>query len=413
MTDEKLYLVWLTSRAATGSALPYLLLKYFGTARAVYEATEADLADAPVEWRGRLRSFCDKDLGFATGVLEYCEENGVGLSSAFDPFYPKRLFDLSNPPLLLYHVGEFCDLDNLPTVSVVGAREPSAYGERAAKRLSVDLARGGAVLVSGMARGIDGLAHRAALYCEAPTVAVLGAGIDRVYPPEHRDLMAQVAQSGLVLTEYAPGTPPNAKNFPMRNRLLAALCRITLVVEASASSGALITAEQALRLGRGLYTVPSSIFSAACAGSNHLLRCGAKCALTAEDLLLELARDFPQAVTAPSAPKPVKRRAPRVRPDTYHFPGSAKTALPAQYDKQPNKTVVKTRKKRVEKCTVLELTADERELLARLSFEPKPVEALADGTLSASALLSLLTSLELKGYIERISGNRFLLVDDA
>ena len=410
MNDEKLYLVWLTSCAPTGSALPPLLLKYFGSARAVFEASEEDLRAAPIEWRGRQKSFCNKDLEFATGVVEYCEKNGVGITACTDHFYPKRLFDLASPPILLYHVGEFCDLDHTPNVTVVGTRTPSAYGERAAKRLSVDLARGGAVLISGLARGIDGLCHRAALYCETPTVGVLGCGIDRAYPPEHRELIAQVAENGLVLTEYAPGTPPNAKNFPMRNRILAALGRATLVVEASVASGSLITADQALRLGRPLYAVPSSIFSAGCAGSNHLFRCGAKCAMNADDILEILAPDFPEEIKKTSREKSAPRRREKVSDAVFRFPGSERTGLLPEYKQSPPQ---KPRRKAPPRASVLELTSDERELLARLSHTPKDAESLSDGTLTASALMRLLSSLELKGYAERVGGNRFCLLDEA
>ncbi|MBQ2731005.1 MAG: DNA-processing protein DprA [Clostridia bacterium] len=409
MNDEKLYLVWLTSCAPTGSALLPLLLKYFGSARAVFEASQEDLRAAPIEWRSRHKAFCNKNLEFAEGVVEYCEKNGVGITACTDHFYPKRLFDLASPPILLYHVGEFCDLDRAPTVTVVGTRTPSAYGERAAKRLSVDLARGGAVLVSGLARGVDGLAHRAALYCETKTVGVLGCGIDRAYPPEHRELIAQVAESGLVLTEYAPGTPPNAKNFPMRNRILAALGRATLVVEASVASGSLITADQALRLGRPLYAVPSSIFSAGCAGSNHLFRCGAKCAMNADDVLEALAAEFPEQITVSPRAKPAPRKKEKVSDAVFRFPGSDRKSLLPEYKQSPPQ---KTRRKARERASVLELTADERALLSRLSHTPTDAEALSGG-LSASVLMRLLSSLEIKGYVERVGGNRFCLLDEA
>ncbi len=407
--DEKLYLIWLSGCVSAGSPLGARLLKYFGNARAVFEASEADLSEAPVEWNGRMKPFLQKDLSWAEGVLDYCEKNGVGICTSSDHFYPKRLFDLSNPPLILYHIGAFCDLDQIPSVTVVGAREPSAYGERCAKRLCVDLARGGATLVSGMARGIDGIAHRAALYCEAPTVAVLGCGIDRAYPPEHRELMEAISQTGLVLTEYAPGTPPLARHFPMRNRILAALSPVTLVVEAAASSGSLITAEQALRLKRELYSVPASIFSAASAGSNHLLRLGAKCALRAEDVLASLARTFPQEISAPE--KTVKpKRTPKGA--GYRFPGSERETLPPEYRKSPPKAA-KPKKPPVQKTSLLELSDDERDLLLRLTHEPVFVDTLVDENFTAARVMRTLSLLELHGHVERKSGNRVCLTDDA
>ncbi|MBR6529890.1 MAG: DNA-processing protein DprA [Clostridia bacterium] len=410
--SEKLALVWLTSRAPIGAALPYLLLKYFGSAVRVWEATEDELESAPVEWNGRMKPFLDKDLAFAERVVAYCEENSVGITAIGEHFYPKRLYDLASPPLLLYHVGNFCDLDNVPTVAVVGSRTPSAYGERAAKRLCLDLARGGAVLISGLARGIDGIAHRAALYAETFTVGVLGCGIDRAYPPEHADLIRSVAQKGLLITEYPPGTPPVGSHFPMRNRILAALSRATLVVEAAVSSGSLITAEQALRLSRALFAVPSTIFSESGAGSNHLLHCGAKCALRAQDVLSVLAADFPNSVSAQVAPKSVEKKKVRVKDAAFAFPGSGGVTPPKFEGKKeaekPKKKVAKPAR-----ASVLDLSEDERDLLSRITFEPHSPEELAKNEMSVSAVLVLLTSLELKGYVRRVSGTRFCLVDEA
>ena len=409
MNEEKRLLVWLCSRAPTGSALPYVLLKYFGSATAVYAADEADLAAAPVEWNGRMGPFLEKDLSFAERVLEYCEKHSVGICTLTDPFYPKRLFDLPCPPVLLYHMGEFCDLDNVPSVAVVGSRTPSAYGTRAAKRLSYDLARGGAVLVSGLARGVDSIAHRAALYAETFTVGVLGCGIDRAYPPEHRDLIAEVAEKGLLLTEYAPGTPPNGRNFPMRNRIIAALSRATLVVEAASASGSLITAEHAMRLGRELYAVPSSIFSAASAGSNHLLTLGAKCALRAEDILAPLLGAIPELRPV----KRVKKREKKEKADAFSFPGSGNKTMPPAFSEQAPKASV-PKAPRFEKASFLSLSGEERALLSALSHEPVSMEQLAKSTaLSAARVMMLVTSLELKGYARRLGGNRVCLTDDA
>lgn len=410
MNEEKRCLIWLSSCAPVGSSLPYLLLKYFGSAKAVFEADETDLLAAPLEWNGRMAPFLNKDFSFADRVLEYCEKNGVGICTLADHFYPKRLFDLPLPPLLLYHLGEFCDLDAALTVAVVGSRTPSAYGERAAKRLSFDLARGGAVLVSGLARGIDSIAHRAALYAETFTVGVLGCGIDRVYPPEHRDLMEDVARHGLLLTEYAPGTPPNGRNFPIRNRIIAALSRATLVVEAASASGSLITAEHALRLGRELYTVPSSIFSAASAGSNHLLTLGAKCALRAQDVLSSLTDAFPEL--RPVAPKGKARRKKSEKEGAYAFPGSEADQLPSAFSEKAPKQK-KPSAPRFEKTSFLSLGEAERALLSRLSHEPVAMESLANETLSASRVMMLVTSLELAGHVRRVSGNRVCLTDDA
>lgn len=416
MNDDLLYLIWLSAATPTGSVLPHTLLKYFSGARGVHEADEDALREAPVDWKGRMPPLLNKDLTYAEKVLEYCEKNKVGIAALTDHFYPQRLRNVPNCPLLLYYLGNFCDIDNSPCLAVVGTRTPSPYGERAAKRLCVDLARGGTTLISGLARGIDGLVARAALYCGTFTVGVLGCGIDRAYPPEHRELIAEVCEKGLVLTEYAPGTPPQGQNFPVRNRIIAGLCVATLVVEAGVGSGALITAEDTIKQKKPLFTVPGSIFSASGAGSNHLLRCGASPVLRAEDLLSRLATDFPERILAVPQ-KTAPRASPAVRNRSFVFPGSGRSAadggaLPPEFDKKaPARPPVQ--KARFEKSSILSLNDEERLLLSLLSFEPKSADSLAASGLSVSRTLQLLSSLEIKGFAERLSGGRFCLCDDA
>lgn len=252
------------------------------------------------------------------------------------------------------------------------------------------------------------------MYCDTFTVAVLGCGIDRVYPPEHRDLMAQVSEKGLLMTEYAPGTPPHAKNFPMRNRLIAALSPVTLVVEASAGSGSLITAEHALRLKKELFSVPSPIFSEMGAGSNHLLRIGAKAALRAQDVLSVLAREYPDEISVKVPVAPKRERIPKVRDTAFAFPGSAREAGKElkPFSKEGQKRQAAKKSKHT-KTSVLDLSEEERALLLRLTHEPVLLDTLADETTPASRLMTLVSSLEIQGHVERVGGNRVCLCDDA
>jgi DNA processing protein len=181
---------------------------------------------------------------------------------------------------------------------VVGARRCSAYGREVAEYLGRELAGGGACVVSGMARGVDGAAHRGALAGGGPTVAVWGAGPDRVYPREHAALAEEIAASGALVTEYPPGSPPLASHFPERNRLIAGLARVVIVVEADERSGALVTARLALDEGRDVMAVPGSVFSRLSAGPNGLLRAGAAPVLSAGDVLGVLGLAAPQRVEA-------------------------------------------------------------------------------------------------------------------
>jgi DNA processing protein len=191
-----------------------------------------------------------------------------------DSGYPAPLSDLAQPPRTLWYIGDLSILD-APCVAIVGTRKCTAYGERMAREVASALARAGACVISGMARGIDGVAHIAALDANGRTCAVLGTGVDIAYPPSHRALHARIASSGLLLSELTPGAHSHGGSFPQRNRLIAALARLTIIVEAPKKSGALGTANHALELGRDVAVVPGPIDSPQSEGSNDLFNHGA------------------------------------------------------------------------------------------------------------------------------------------
>jgi DNA processing protein len=200
-----------------------------------------------------------------------------------DPGFPRGLPDTADPPLGLFVRGA---LANGPTVAIVGSRRATVYGRQVAFALAEDLGRAGVVVVSGMARGVDRAAHEGALAAGAATWAVWGAGPDRIYPAEHRGLAAAiVAGGGALMTEYPPRTPPRRHHFPERNRILAGLADVVVVVEAAARSGALVTARLALDEGREVMAVPGSVLSPLSVGPNTLLRIGARPVLSARDIL--------------------------------------------------------------------------------------------------------------------------------
>ena len=219
---------------------------------------------------------------------------GAAVWTAGDSRYPAALADLHAPPVCLYALGDGATLD-APVVAIVGTRAASAYGERITGELAGALAAAGACVVSGMARGVGARAHRAALDAGGRTVAVLGTGIDVPYPAQHATLHATIASRGLVLSELGPGAPARVGSFPKRNRIIAALAEVTIVVEAGARSGALITADCALELGRTVAAVPGPIDAAASAGSNLLVRDGAVAITSVDDALalLRLSRPAP------------------------------------------------------------------------------------------------------------------------
>ncbi|HXV34692.1 MAG TPA: DNA-processing protein DprA [Gaiellaceae bacterium] len=209
------------------------------------------------------------------------------------PSYPPLLAELHDPPASLHLRGGAAEILSRPAVAVVGARSCSPYGAQVARELARELAAAGIVVVSGLARGIDGEAHRGALAGGGLTVAVLGCGIDRDYPRAHAELARRIAESGLVVSEYPEGVEPAPWRFPARNRIVAGLAAATVVVEARERSGALITADFALELGRDVFAVPGEITSALSRGTNDLIRQGATPLLTADDVLEALGIERP------------------------------------------------------------------------------------------------------------------------
>jgi DNA processing protein len=204
--------------------------------------------------------------------------------------YPVALTTIIDPPPVLWVRGPIDALDvlNRDAVAIVGARAASPYGLSVAERLASDLAAAGLVVVSGMARGVDSAAHRGALAVGGTTIAVLGSGVDVIYPPEHAPLAHDIAASGAVISELVPGTPPLPQFFPLRNRIISGLCRAVVVIEAGEKSGSLITARMALEQGRDVLAVPGNVLSGRNRGAHGLLRDGAKIVESADDILEEL-----------------------------------------------------------------------------------------------------------------------------
>lgn len=280
------YFPWIALRAAegVGPVLFRRLLERFDTPDQVLSATPSSLCTV----RGVTPQIAEAVTGaacrrFAEEECRRIERTGVRLLTFLDADYPRRLFEIGDPPPLLYLRGKVPSWD--PAVAVVGGRRATREGLKAADRLSCELSAAGVLVVSGMARGIDTAAHRGALAGSGSTVAVLGCGADVVYPPENRQLADRIAAEGCILSEFPLGTRPLAEHFPRRNRIISGLSRGVLVVEAVEKSGSLITARYALDQGREVMAVPGPISSPACRGSNGLIKAGAQLVDCIDDIL--------------------------------------------------------------------------------------------------------------------------------
>ena len=222
----------------------------------------------------------------ARAVRVRAEAAGIGVLAWDDPRFPAALLAISDVPPVLWYLGAL-DALRAPAVAVVGSRAASAVALETAARLGTDLAAQGITVVSGLARGVDSAAHRGALR-SGRTIAVLGSGVDHIYPHEHTTLAGEIAREGLVISEYPPGTPPLAFHFPMRNRLISGLSRVVVVIEANEKSGSLITAACALEQGRDVMAVPGNVLSGRNRGAHALIRDGAKIVECADDIVEEL-----------------------------------------------------------------------------------------------------------------------------
>jgi DNA processing protein len=263
------------------------LLDYFGDLGNAWHADTAALSQAGLDRRALsslLKARAQLDLDAELGKLA---ERGIKALTWHDPDYPPRLLQIPDPPPVLYMRGRLAAEDEW-AVAVVGTRRASAYGKNVTQRLVTDLAVNHVTIVSGLARGIDGEAHRVALKAGGRTVAVLGCGLDLIYPPEHHNLAREILENGALVSEYPLGTRPEASNFPPRNRIISGLSLGVLVIEAGLKSGALITADYAADQGRDVFAVPGNLFVRSSAGTNRLIQDGAKLVTGAEDVLEEL-----------------------------------------------------------------------------------------------------------------------------
>jgi DNA processing protein len=282
------------------------LLAAFGEPEAIFEQTETALCQ--VVSPKQAQALCLMPDGCAALTHETLEwlQAGTGpgrcVITLGDADYPAPLLDIPDPPLMLYAMGQTAHLPRLRAelaLAMVGSRNPTPQGAENARAFARSLAASGLTVVSGLALGVDGASHEGALQGAAvgqlATIAVVGTGLDRVYPRQHRDLAHRIAQNGLILSEYPLGTPPLSPNFPRRNRLISGLSQATLVVEAALPSGSLITAKQALEQGRDVMAIPGSIHATQSKGCHALIKQGAKLVESAQDVLEELRLPVPDA----------------------------------------------------------------------------------------------------------------------
>ncbi len=291
--DNTVYWIWLSLACTPGTATFPKLIDKFGNAKNVYDASIKDITRCIDPRSSDRAKLADKSLDKATEIFEFCNKKEVGMLVYEDEEYPSALRKIKSPPVMLYYRGRLPDFNSGFYASIVGTRSISDYGRRNAFKISYDLASAGATIVSGMAMGIDGVAHAAALEAEKPTVAILGSGIDICYPAPHLTLARNIVKQGCIITEFPPHTQPSKNNFPTRNRLISGLSALTIVIEGKERSGARITAACAMEQGRDVYALPGNIGTQNSEVTSLLLKNGAKVLTSADDIIRDYQDKYP------------------------------------------------------------------------------------------------------------------------
>jgi DNA processing protein len=356
--EEKAYWVGLNLVKGIGSVRFKQLTDFFGSAQAAWEAPpvgwlSAGISQKVVSQFILVRQQVDLDL-----VMEKASVNGVEILTWQDADYPRRLKEIDQSPPVLFVKGSISVEDDW-AVAVVGTRRVTPYGRQVADELGRYLAQNGITVVSGLARGVDAITHQAALQAGGRTFAVMGSGVDVIYPPEHRKLAGDITRQGALISDYPLGTQPDGVNFPPRNRIISGLSLATVVVEAGEKSGALITAEFAVDQGRDVFAVPGSILAAQSEGTNHLIEQGARPLLRMNEILEAL-----------------------------------------KLEQIPEKQQVRK---------LAPMTSDEKKLLTNLSSEPVHIDQLCELTgLPITDVSATLTMMELKGFVSQVGGMNYV-----
>lgn len=392
------YWVWLTTLPGLTDHSKLLLLQHFSSPEDIYYADEEALWQVEGLKREQAALLNSKSLTAADRILSDCARKDIFLVTMADAMYPDRLRNIYQPPLLLYGKGAMPLFDEEAAVAVVGTRSCTPYGIHCAEKLGYELTQQGAMVVSGMAKGIDGAAMRGALRFGGFTCGVLGGGVDVVYPAENRRLYEDIAATGVLLSEYPPGTEPKGSHFPVRNRIISGLGLGVLVVEAPEKSGALITANTALEQGRDVFAVPGPINADTSRGCNQLIRDGAGLVMEAWDVLGTYQQRFPQRL------RPIRAAMPETPRGAEEEAAQAPAKPERQQEKPPAMPVLDLAKEGAA------LTDDQKRILRVLPAD-RPLladEAAMMTELPVRRVLSALTMLEIDGYVRRQGAGSFL-----
>lgn len=408
------YWLWLTTRKGLSNVGVFGLLDHFGTPEAAHFADPAEYDLVPGLTRAGKASLLDKSMAEAEHILSECDRLGHRILTFGDAGYPERLRNIYDPPAVLYLQGKDIDFDDQVAISLIGTREPTAYGIAQAQRLGHDLASQGAVVVSGLARGLDSEGLRGALRGGGTVCGVLGCGLDVIYPRENKFLYQDVAAAGLLISEYPPGTEVKGSNFPVRNRIISGLSLGVVVVEGGFTSGTQITARAALDQNRDVFAVPGPVDAPMSYTPNQLIRRGEAVLVTsASDILQEYQGIYPHKI----------KIKPGLDPDTPAIaPGVRPRPEPATADEQEGASDAPAKPAKGEKGVdkgeeipyihwkklTPALTDDQRDVLLALRERSLVLDEIVEATqIPVRRCTSAVVMLQLAGFVSEEAGRRF------
>lgn len=416
------YWVWLSALSELQPKTRFGLINAFEDPENVYFADEKQLSEHYGLSDTERSIIADKSLKRANEILEKCHQDGITIMTLRDASYPRRLHSIFDPPIVLYVKGRLPAMDEQAAIGIVGTRRATPYGMKMSRKMGFEISKGGGLVVTGLAGGVDSAAAEGALRAGGPCIGVLGCAIDEVYPAWNETLFSDVAATGALVSEYPQGTPGAGRFFPERNRIISGLSVGVTIIEAPVRSGALITASRALDQGREVFAVPGNADAPNCTGSNKLIRDGAQLVTCGWEVLQEFEEQFPEKLRRPDPKKlDISHEKESDAALQAAFP---KQVRPQKHPEQTGKGFamlrVQTGRKRIDnknrreyidlKEQLSSLTETQLKIVSVMDESGKHVDDIIDlSGLNASTVLSELTILQIKGVVTQESGKRFTL----
>lgn len=400
--SEIKYWMWLACLTNLRPRAKIEALEHFSGVEELFFATEEELNKVPGLRQTDVKYLCDKSMDHAMSALDVCRRKDIRIIAWGDSGYPRRLSHIYDPPAVLFVAGKLPAIDEECAIAVVGTRKCTPYGAKMSRRIGMDIARGGGLVVSGLAEGIDSAAAEGALFAGGSCIGVVGSPIDEVYPRSNIALHRDVCAHGAIISEFPPGTKYNRSHYPQRNRLLSGLSLGTVIIEAPERSGALITAEHAMDQGRDLFAVPGNADADSCAGSNALLRDCAKLTMCGWDILCEYEGLFPHKLHKPDE----RAKADFVAPRSEKTP--LKTEKPAQsvkkdIDKEKDMEYIDLEDQ------LSSLTEKQLLIVSAIEGESYADTIIEKTKLTAAEVMGELTMLQIMGYVTPTGFDKYKL----